>query len=86
MDEKDHRDLYQREESTKDYLKTLLGADTQVDEIDSVDLPDVNNPQYVCEYVNEVMTYLRETEVNNIIVESKIKNSPRKNTLPSLVQ
>ena len=59
----DEKDPYQREESTKDYLKTLLGADTQVDEIDSVDLPDVNNPQYVCEYVNEVMAYLRETEV-----------------------
>jgi cyclin B len=58
----DEKDLYQREESTKDYLKTLLGADTQVDELDSVDLPDVNNPQYVCEYVNEVMAYLRETE------------------------
>lgn len=62
MDEKEHRDPYQREETTKDYLKTLLGADTQVDEIDSVDLPDVNNPQYVCEYVHEVMAYLRETE------------------------
>lgn len=51
-----------REENTRDYLKTLLAAETPASELDSFDKEQLNNPQYIVPYVDEIMEHLRETE------------------------
>lgn len=51
-----------RDENARDYLKTLMAAETPVTELDSFDKEQLNNPQYIVPYVDEIMEHLRETE------------------------
>jgi len=51
-----------RDENTRDYLKTLIAAETPSSELDTFDKDQLNNPQYIVPYVDEIMDYLRETE------------------------
>jgi len=62
---KDLKDIQQKDENGKNFLKTLLANDGQVEELDDVDLEVAHNPQYVSDYVHEIMEHLRETEVNS---------------------
>jgi len=59
---KDLKDIQQKDENGKNFLKTLLANDGQVEELDDVDLEVAHNPQYVSDYVHEIMEHLRETE------------------------
>jgi len=63
IDGKEQKEELQRDENGKNYLKTLLESDSQVEELDDVDLEVAHNPQYVSDYVHEIMAHLRETEV-----------------------
>ena len=63
IDGKEQKEELQRDENGKNYLKTLLESDNQVEELDDVDLEVAHNPQYVSDYVHEIMAHLRETEV-----------------------
>lgn len=53
-----------KDENSRDFLKTLMSPETDSEEIDAVDMDELNNPQYLVHYVNEIMAHLRDTEVD----------------------
>jgi len=58
----EERESFSRDENGREYLKSLISPETQTNEIPSSDQKELNNPQYVIPYVNEIMDHLRETE------------------------
>ena len=49
------------------FLKHLSLPKSPVNELEPIDLEEINNPQYIGHYVNEIMDHLRETEVELIL-------------------
>lgn len=63
IEDKDQKDIF-RDENGRDYLKTLISPEGSPQEVDPIDMDEINNPQYVGPYVNDIMAHLRDTEVN----------------------
>jgi len=62
------KDTQMKTENPKNCMSKIIANDDQeIDEVDLIDQEELNNPQYVVEYVKEIFEYLRSEEVNFLI-------------------